>query len=54
MISLKVILVVIGLFFLFAAGFWGYFGSANTNRPWFTFSPGWAGLFLLYLSQYVA
>lgn len=56
MIPIKTILVVIGIFLLFVAGLWGWFGVAPTDgsRSWRGINPGWFGLALLYLSQYVA
>jgi hypothetical protein len=56
MITLKVILVVIGIFLLFVAGLWGWWGTPATTdgRSWRGINPGWFGLALLYVSQYVA
>lgn len=59
MITLKVILVVIGIFLLFVAGLWGWWsapagGTPADGRRWLSINPGWFGLALLYLSQYVA
>jgi hypothetical protein len=56
MITLKTILVVIGIFLLFVAGVWGYWARPvpADGKRWFGIMPGWFGLALLYLSQYVA
>jgi uncharacterized membrane protein SirB2 len=54
MITLKVIFVVIGIFLLFVAGLWGWWGAPADGRRWVGINPGWFGLALLYLSQYVA
>jgi hypothetical protein len=54
MITLKTILVVIGIFLLFVAGVWGYWGSPADGRRWLSVSPGWFGLFLLAIAQYVS
>lgn len=54
MITLKTILIVIGIFLLFVAGVWGWWDTPAGAKGWHSINPGWFGLFLLYISQYVA